>query len=108
MRSPRPEFVESVRPAAVFGNVNMLFAPPAVLDGGGVLGGAVVGLFVATGGRPVVAGLAVSADFEERAAKTTAPVTPPITTRTASTISTIVVVERPLLAGAVYAYGAVP
>jgi hypothetical protein len=94
-------------PAAVFGNVKMLFPAPAVLDGGGVLGGAVVGTLVDGDVRAGVAGLADDVDFEERVA-TMAPATPPITTTTANTISTIAVVERPLLAGAVYAYGAVP
>ena len=43
MMSPRPEFGDSVMPATVFGSVKMLLLGPAALDGGGVLGGAVVG-----------------------------------------------------------------
>jgi hypothetical protein len=93
-------------PAAVFGSVKMLFAP-AVLDGGGVLGGAVVGLPVDGDVVAGAAGAALGVDVDERVARKT-PAPPPITMTTASTTSTIVVVERPLLAGAVYAYGADP
>ena len=94
-------------PAAVFGSVKMLPAPPAVLDGGGVLGGAVLGLPVDGDVREGVAGLAVSLESDLRVART-APRTPPTTTTTARTISTIFVVERPLFGGGADEYGAVP
>jgi hypothetical protein len=101
--SPRPEFGESFMPAAVFGRVKTLFAP-AVLDGGGVLGGAELGLLVDGVG---VDGPAVCLESDELVA-TTATIAPPITRTAANTISTILVVERLPLVGCSYEYGAVP
>jgi hypothetical protein len=102
MRSPRLESDESFSPAAVLGSLKTVFAPAVVGGDDGVFGGAVVG-FSADGATTAgVAGpLALDVESDERVAKTPA-MAPPMTTTIARTISTIAVVDRPLLAGGAY------
>src|ERR1700741_5105053 len=102
MRSPRLESDERVSPGAVFGSLKTVCAPAVLGGDDGVFGGAVVGLSADGATSVGVAGpLALDVEFDGRVGKTPAGA-PPMTTTTARTISTIAVVDSPLLAGGAY------